>query len=239
MPQFAPLGGDMKTDVLVIGGGLAGILCAYRLSQAGVDCVLVEQGELCGGITGNTTAKITVQHGLTYHKLLRQFGAAKARLYLEANRDALERYRSLSRSIDCDFEERDSFVYALNDRRKLERELAALRELRCEADFETDLSLPLQTAGAVRIPRQAQFHPLKFAAGISRGLNIFTQTKVLELAPGKAVTDRGIISAKKNHYSHPFSHAQQARRLFFKAVPAPLLRFGSEGRCGSAGHVCG
>ena len=65
MSRFAPLGGDIKTDVLVIGGGLAGILCAYRLSQAGVDCMLVEQGELCRGVTGNTTAKITAQHGLS------------------------------------------------------------------------------------------------------------------------------------------------------------------------------
>ena len=126
MPRFAPLGGDIKTDVLVIGGGLAGILCAYQLSQAGVDCVLVEQGALCRGVTGNTTAKITAQHGLIYDKLLRQFGVEKARLYLEANLDALARYRDLSRSIDCDFEERDSFVYALNGRETLEREREAL-----------------------------------------------------------------------------------------------------------------
>lgn len=197
MPRFAPLGGDIKTDVLVIGGGLAGILCAYRLSQAGVDCVLVEQGELCRGVTGNTTAKITAQHGLIYDKLLRQFGVEKARLYLEANLDALARYRDLSRSIDCDFEERDSFVYALNGRETLERELEALARLGYGADFAEDLPLPLPAAGAVRFRKQAQFHPLKFASGISEGLKIFTHTKVRELAPGRAMTDCGVISAQK------------------------------------------
>ncbi|MBR5217234.1 MAG: FAD-binding oxidoreductase, partial [Oscillospiraceae bacterium] len=74
MPRFAPLKGDAKTDVLIVGGGLAGLLCAYELKAAGADCLLVEQGELCGGVTKNTTAKITSQHGLIYHKLIREFG---------------------------------------------------------------------------------------------------------------------------------------------------------------------
>ena len=100
MPPFAPLDGDLKTDVLIVGGGLAGLLCAYWLNRAGVDCALVEADRLCGGVTGNTTAKLTIQHGLIYDKLLREFGLEKARLYLEANRGALGQYRELCRDID-------------------------------------------------------------------------------------------------------------------------------------------
>ncbi len=196
-PQFAPLRTDLKTDVLIIGGGIAGLLCAHQLSRAGVDCALVEKGELCGGITKNTTAKITFQHGLIYHKLLRRFGAEKARLYLEANRNALEQYRALCRTIDCDFEQRDSFVYALGDSRKIEKELAALDALGFAAEFASELPLPFPAAGAVRFRDQAQFHPLKFAFGLARDLRIFSRTKVLELAPGRAVTDGGVISAEK------------------------------------------
>ena len=33
-PQFDTLRSDLKTDVLIIGGGLAGVLCAYKLAQA-------------------------------------------------------------------------------------------------------------------------------------------------------------------------------------------------------------
>ena len=51
-PRFAPLDGDLKTDVLIVGGGLAGLLCAYWLNRAGVDCALVEADRLCGGVTG-------------------------------------------------------------------------------------------------------------------------------------------------------------------------------------------
>lgn len=196
LPQFAPLDGDLKTDVLVIGGGLAGLLCAYWLTRAGADCALVEADRLCGGVTGNTTAKLTFQHGLIYSKLLREFGPEKARLYLEANRGALGKYRELCREIDCEFEERDSYVYALTDRRKLDRELEALERLGFRAEFAETAALPMPTAGAVRFPKQAQFHPLKFAAAVARGLRIYEHTKVLELGPGTAVTNHGTVTAQ-------------------------------------------
>ena len=130
LPKFDPLRSDLKTDVLIIGGGLAGLLCAHKLAQSGVDYALVEADRVCGGISKNTTAKITFQHGLIYDKLLREFGAEKARLYLEANRAALEEYRNLCRNIDCDFEEQDAFVYSCRDCRKLDRELETLARLR-------------------------------------------------------------------------------------------------------------
>ena len=196
LPRFAPLEGDLKTDVLVIGGGMAGLLCAYWLDRAGVDYALVEARRLCGGVTGNTTAKLTFQHGLIYARLLREFGLGRARLYLEANRAALGQYRELCREAGCDFQERDAYVYALTDRRKLDRELEALERLGFPAEFSRTPALPMPTAGAVKFPKQAQFHPLKFAAAIAKGLRIFEGTKVLELAPGRAVTNRGTVTAE-------------------------------------------
>ena len=90
MPQFLPLEGDLTTDVLVVGGGLAGLLCAWNVSRAGADCVLIEQNRLMGGVSGRTTAKLTAQHGLIYHKLMKKYGPDTARLYWQANQDALE-----------------------------------------------------------------------------------------------------------------------------------------------------
>ena len=196
LPRFEPLRSDLKVEVLVIGGGLAGLLCAWQLTQAGVDCALVEADRLCGGATKNTTAKITSQHGLIYDKLIRQFGTERARLYLEANQTALEQYRTLCRAIDCGFEDKDSFVYSLDKRWKLERELAALDRLGFSASFVERTPLPFPVAGAVRFERQAQFHPLRFAAAIAKDLRAFEHTKVLELAPGRAVTNGGTVSAK-------------------------------------------
>ena len=197
MPSFAPLDGDLNTDTLILGGGMAGLLCAHYLDRAGVDYALVEAGRLCGGVTGNTTAKLTFQHGLLYGKLLRTFGPERARLYLEANRAALGRFRELCRDIDCDFQERDAYVYAGGDCRELDRELEALSRLGFPAEQVRTPELPMPTAGALKFPKQAQFHPLKFAAAIARDLRIFEDTKVLELGRGTAVTNRGTIRAKR------------------------------------------
>ncbi len=197
-PEFPALHEDIKTDVLIIGGGLTGILCAYMLHAAGIEYVLLEADRICSGITKNTTAKITCQHGLIYDKMVRRFGVETAQLYYEAQREALETYRKLSRSIPCDFEQRDSFVYSLKSRAKIEHEMEALRKIGCEAVFSENLPpLPLPIKGAVGIKNQAQFHPLKFAFGIAKDLRIYEKTKVTALRPDGAVTGGGKVKAKK------------------------------------------
>lgn len=197
MPHFEPLRGDTRADVLVIGGGMAGLLCARLLTDAGVDCALVESDTLCGGVTQNTTAKITAQHGLIYDRLIREFGAARAGLYLRANLAALERYRKMCSEIDCNFETRDAYVYARSDRRKIDAELRALETLGYPAAFAEKLPLPFPVAGAVRFAQQAQFHPLKFAAAIAPGLRIYEHTPVRAVDGGAARTEHGRIAAER------------------------------------------
>lgn len=196
LTQFAPLDGNIKTNVLIIGGGMAGVLCAYRLHQAGIPYVLVEARTLGSGITRNTTAKVTAQHGLIYNKLVHRFGVERAKQYWNANEQALAQYRILCREIDCDFEEKTSYVYSRTNRKTIEKEIAALEMLGASVSFTDQLPLPFTVSGAVCYPRQAQFHPLKFIASISNGLNIYEHTTVRELKGTTAITDRGQITAK-------------------------------------------
>ncbi len=205
LPQFKQLQEDINTDVLIIGGGMAGILCAHQLKQAGVDYALVEADRIGCGITKNTTAKITSQHGLIYHKLYHKYGQEKARMYLDANETALEEYRNLCKGMDCDFQEQASFVYSIYDRAVLEKELETLEKLGFQAEAVGDLPLPFATVGAVCFPKQAQFHPLKFIAGLAANLNIYENTFVKELVKTdsnsaikyQAVTAHGTITAHK------------------------------------------
>lgn len=195
--EFRRLEQDAKTEVLIIGGGMAGILCAYLLHQAGVPYILLEAETIGSGITKNTTAKITSQHGLIYDKLIREFGLDRARQYLSANEAALQKYRELCCDMNCGFEEKTAYVYSLNDRRKIEREVAALEKLGHPVQFTDHLPLPFSVAGAVRFPNQAQFHPLKFLSAISKGLHIYEHTPVRELIGTTAITDRGRVTAEK------------------------------------------
>lgn len=195
--KFNQLKQNISTDILIIGGGMAGVLCAYMLDKAGVDYTLVEASEICSGITKNTTAKITSQHGLIYSKLIKEFNLEFAKKYLEINEQAIELYRELCKNIDCDFEEKDSFVYSLNSRRKIENELEALEKIGFKAEFADRLPLPFSIEGAVKFSHQAQFNPLKFISAISKDLNIYEHTPIRELIGTVAVTDFGKIKAKK------------------------------------------
>ncbi|MGM9626412.1 MAG: FAD-dependent oxidoreductase, partial [Eubacteriales bacterium] len=196
-PHFPTQTGDIRTDVCIVGGGMCGILCAHLLHAAGMDYVLAEAAQICGGITRNTTAKLTYQHGLIYDRLMRTFGTEKAQMYLRANREALDRYRNLCRSIPCDYEEKPAYVYAQDNRRKLEKEALAYRKLGISADITETPSLPFPTVGALRVEKQAQFHPLKFAYTVAQGLHILENTRILAYKPGMLITDHGTISAKK------------------------------------------
>ena len=89
LPSFPALSGNVKTDVLIIGGGMAGLLCAYQLKQAGVDCLVIDMGRIGAGVTSNTTAKITSQHGLIYQELSKKFHRDTVRGYWQANQGAL------------------------------------------------------------------------------------------------------------------------------------------------------
>ena len=195
LPRFPRLEADIKTDVLIIGGGMAGILTAYFLQQNGVPYVLVEKDRICGENTGNTTAKITVQHGLIYSKLLRS-STEIAQKYLRANQDAFDRYAALCRDIDCGYQVVDNYVYA-GARWKLEQEMRALDKLRCRAELCEKIPLPVKTAGAVKFFDQAQFDPLQFIAAIAGDLHIYENTFVQEMIGNTAVTAGGKISAQR------------------------------------------
>lgn len=197
IPSFKSLKGDSKTDVLIIGGGMAGILCAYMLQQEGIHYMLVEGKSICGQITKNTTAKITSQHGLLYDKLAKSVGTKKAAMYLQANEKAQEMYRRICTGITCDFEEKDAFVYSMHDAPRVIKEMETLRKLGFQAEFMQELPLPFPIEGAIRFKNQAQFHPLKFVRAIVENLNIYENTFVREISQHKAITNKGTITADK------------------------------------------
>ncbi|MGN1051431.1 MAG: NAD(P)/FAD-dependent oxidoreductase, partial [Acutalibacteraceae bacterium] len=171
LPQYHSLMGERKTDVLIIGAGMAGILTAHMLKEEGIDYILLEQNTIASGITKNTTAKITAQHGLVYSKIASTYGNEYASMYLDINQTAVQKFRDISLDIDCDFENKDSYVYTKNEYKKIEDEINTLCKIGYQSEFCEDLPIPIKDAVAVKFRHQAQFNPLKFISAIASPLN--------------------------------------------------------------------
>ena len=110
----AQLQGEFETEAAVIGGGLTGILTAYRLQEQGIKTCVLEADAVGSGTTGGSTGKITAQHGLIYAKLIHDFGRAQAREYARQNSAAVEAYARLieKEGIACDFARCSAYVYS-------------------------------------------------------------------------------------------------------------------------------
>lgn len=197
MPRFPQLSTDLHTDVLIIGGGIAGLLCGWSLSNSGINCVLIEENRLMQGVSGRTTAKLTAQHGRIYEKLLKTLGSERARLYYQVNQEAVLQLGALAEQADCDYRRENSYLYSTGETAQLEAEMAACMQLGIPAFWEQALPLPFPVTGAIGFSGQGQFHPLKLAARLAKGLQIFENTKALTFQGKRVQTPKGVVTAEK------------------------------------------
>lgn len=191
---------DISTEVAVIGAGLAGVLIAYLLQKQGVPVVVLECKEVGGGITQNTTAKITSQHGLIYRKLMMYKGEERAWEYAMANQKAIEMYEDMIHelNIDCDYESMPNYIYTLDNELRIKQEVEAAQRIGLPAVFTKETTLPFHVRAAIRFDHQAQFHPLKFLDGVANTLTIYENTRVTEIRKdGLIKTDNGSVKASK------------------------------------------
>lgn len=198
IPAYPSLGGDLHTEVAVIGGGLCGLLTAYFLQRAGYEVVVLEAGRILSGATEGTTAKITAQHSLIYDRLLTERGPQMARQYAQAQQRALGWYADIIRDegIDCQFERLPAYLYSIAPCPALEREARAAERLGLPSSLTGAAALPFEAAQALRFDDQAQFHPLRFGAALAKRLTIREQARVTRVTNTKAVTDRGTVFAR-------------------------------------------
>lgn len=189
-PTVLDLSTQATTNVVIIGGGIAGLTTAYLLQQAGAKVVVLEKERIIEGVSGNTSAKITSLHTLKYHSLMQTFGEETARIYGEANQAGLEKIASLTESlgIDCDFKRTNAYTFAESEKdlTKIEDEVKAAQRLGLPASFEATLDLPIAHVGAIRFSNQAQFHPRKYLIGLAEafvqaGGQIIENTRVLNV----------------------------------------------------------
>lgn len=189
---------EIKTDTVIIGGGMAGILTAHYLQQAGLKCVVLEANRIGSGQTGNTTAKVTLQHGLIYSRLIQSEGLEKAKMYASANKDAIERYRILDEKYGGGFEWTDcpAYLYSVEDAKKLRQEYDAAIRVGIEAELTEETELPFPVKMALKFEGQGRFHPLKFLYRLAEELEIYEDSEVKFVEDHAVVTEHGRVFAE-------------------------------------------
>ena len=194
-PSQPRLKENIRTDVCIIGAGIAGLTTAYLLAQEGRSVVVLDDGVIGGGMTGRTTAHLTNAFDDRYIEMEKLHGADGSRLIAESHTLSIDKVQAIVREeqIDCGFERLDGFLFVppnestdvLNDELQASHR-AGLKdvELVKRAPVET-----FDTGPALRFPRQAQFHPLDYLTGLTRaftryGGRIFTETHATKITGG-------------------------------------------------------
>jgi glycine/D-amino acid oxidase-like deaminating enzyme/nitrite reductase/ring-hydroxylating ferredoxin subunit len=208
--RYPKLDRNLETDILIIGGGITGITCAYCLAMKGEKPVLIEAGGLCDGTTGNTTGKITIQHDIIYSMIAEKHGIDFAKLYAESQASALDFVKKQVKQgkIDCQFAENTAYIFASSeeDRDKVKREYEVAKELGIDAEYFEKPDFPPDNFGMLGFRHQAVFHPVRYVEAIakeavSKGAVIYCKTKAIKVEDGdiKTVYCENDIQIKTKH----------------------------------------
>ena len=209
--KFPRVEKDLETEVCVIGAGLFGLTTAYYLAKNNIPVIVLEAEKEIGiKVSGNTTGKITSQHGLFYDHLIKDYGEKFAQKYLDANQKAISEIKNIidENNIECDFCWQDNYVYTQleEDVEQIKNEVKAVKSLGLDAEFVTKTDLPFTIQGAIKFPNQAQFDARKYMLGLANQITkhkgkIYTETRVQDIAKkGKEyvlITKDANIKAKK------------------------------------------
>jgi len=174
-PSWPSLGGEVETDFVIVGAGIAGLTVASLLAGDGATVAVLEANRVGRGTTGHTTGKITSQHGLIYRELVDRHGEEKAAAYARVNEEAIRHVEATVEEldVDCSFRRLAAYVYTTDPRRRadLEAECAVARGLGLPASLTTDIDLPFPVEMAVRFDDQALFNVGPYLMALARRLN--------------------------------------------------------------------
>ena len=81
---------NITCDILIIGGGIAGLSTAYNLKDTDKKVILIDQSKCGLGVTSNNTGKLTYMQDLIYHKIEKNYNFKVAKLYLDSQKEAID-----------------------------------------------------------------------------------------------------------------------------------------------------
>jgi len=205
------------TDVIVIGGGLAGCAAAYYLAADGVEVTLVEQGELNTRASGSNAGSL---HAQIPHDTFQELGPDWARAFspvLQLLLESIALWQQAEERLEIDLE------VALSGGVLVASDAAQMQEIERKAVIERSAGLEIemldrdglrrlapyisdQMVGGAFCPQEGKADPLKaasaFGAAAERlGARIMRRTEVLGITRTKngfvVMTSRGELPAPR------------------------------------------
>lgn len=196
--RFNPLSENIRTEVVIVGGGIAGLSIAYCLVKAGKKVVVVEDGFIGSGETGRTTAHLVNALDDRYTEIERVLGEEKCRMAAESHTAAINFIERVVKEedIDCDFKRVDGylFLHPTDDPRTIDEEFIATNKYGIKTEKTPGVpGIPGIKGTSLRFPDQAQFHPMKYLRGLANyvarnGGTIYTETHI------EGITRNGVRS---------------------------------------------
>lgn len=203
---FPELLSDLDTEVVIVGGGLAGLTTAYCLACSGRRVTVVEDGYIGSGETGRTTAQIVTALDNRYYEMEELFGKKNNALIANSHKEAIDFIEEVVKkeNIDCDFERLSGYLFShpSDKEENLYKELDTLLQCNIKASMlEQTPGIPKEKK-CIHFPDQAQFQPLKYLLGLCKAIEknggrIFINTHASEIDHTGIVSSKGFkIKAK-------------------------------------------
>ncbi len=204
---YQKIDGDKETEVLVIGGGIAGLTTAYCLARNGKKVILVEDGYLGSGETGRTTAHITYALDDRYYEIESILGEEKSRLAAESHKAAIDWISRIVKleGFDCCFKHADGYLFIdpSDDADNLDREFEATRKAGLPTEIRTGIPGVANSIDEryLLFPQQAQFHVLKYLDGLAKAIvrmggKIYTESSAQDITSEGARVNEFTVQAQ-------------------------------------------
>lgn len=187
--NLPPINKNITTPVLIIGGGISGLMCAYNFMKNNISFILVDSKNLASGVSASTTAQVSIAHDTLYNEITKKHSADKAINYLKSQTEGLNLIKEIinSQKIKCDYREESTIIYANEEKniQVLDNQFTIVKNYsKCKLVKQSNNFINYKKG--IQFDNQFIFNPMKYMMGIiniliKNNIPLYEKSKVTEI----------------------------------------------------------